>query len=249
MSDKIGDHQLLINDEEAKQCRICLDTDNSTDLISPCLCSGGSAFVHRQCLDRWRSENIRGIGFKSCDICHFEYVIESIDSDEKAERTRRLKYYFYVTRDTTLLILFIQLIIIGLTLMIKRIDKNSGNIRDKFPEWMNGFVIYYLTAIIIILALIGFITLIIGQCSSSTRSNCNFSGSSVGGLILIIIFVLIGLIVGIVLCVKMFKEIMKSHTDKLWLRQEAKKYIVKDFQGHREELEKYNLTLASLTMP
>ncbi|CAF3354862.1 unnamed protein product, partial [Rotaria sp. Silwood2] len=32
---------------------------------------------------------------------------------------------------------------------------------------------------------------------------------------------------------------MKHHTSKLWLRQEAEKYIIKDFQGRRKELEKY----------
>ncbi|UJR07346.1 hypothetical protein I4U23_011632 [Adineta vaga] len=248
MSNEIEDHRLLINDEEPKQCRICLDTDNSTDLISPCLCSGGSAFIHRQCLDRWRSENIRGIGFKSCDICHFEYVIESVNNDEIAERTRRLKYYLYVTRDTTVLFLLVQLVIVGVAFIIKLIDKNSEHIKDNFPQWMNVFVIYYLSAVIVLLALIGFITLIIAQCSSNSRGGCNLNGGSGCGIVLLIFFVLIGLVVGIVLSAKILQEIVERHTNKLWLRQEAKKYIVKDFQRHRDELEKYNLTLAALAI-
>jgi hypothetical protein len=32
---------------------------------------------------------------------------------------------------------------------------------------------------------------------------------------------------------------MKHHASKLWLRQEAEKYTVKDFQGRRGDLEKY----------
>jgi len=55
-----------------KQCRICLETDNENDLISPCLCSGSSADVHRKCLDNWRSLNTNGKAFKFCNVCEFE---------------------------------------------------------------------------------------------------------------------------------------------------------------------------------
>ncbi|CAF1355767.1 unnamed protein product [Adineta steineri] len=243
--------------DESKQCRICLDTDNPDDLISPCLCSGGSAFIHRQCLDRWRSENIRGIGFKSCDICHFEYVIETIVDDPKAERTRLLKYYAFVIRDTTALILLVQLVILGLTFIVKRLDKKSENIKNQFPNWMNTFIIYYLTTVIILLALIGFIAMII-LCRSGNwnfnpfstgRSGTNSNGIVACVIVFIIIFVLIGLVVGVFISGVILGKITKHHSSKLWLRQEAQKYVVKDFQGKRAELEKYNLTLASLAMP
>ncbi|CAF4008937.1 unnamed protein product [Rotaria sordida] len=48
---------LTAANNQLKQCRICLDNDNPNDIISPCLCSGGSAYVHRKCLNDWRSEN------------------------------------------------------------------------------------------------------------------------------------------------------------------------------------------------
>ncbi|CAF1545176.1 unnamed protein product, partial [Rotaria sordida] len=51
---------IRVENEQEKQCRICLDTDNSNDIISPCLCSGNSAYVHRKCLNHWRAENKRG---------------------------------------------------------------------------------------------------------------------------------------------------------------------------------------------
>ncbi|CAF4154999.1 unnamed protein product [Rotaria sordida] len=49
---------LTVANNQLKQCRICLDNDNPTDIISPCLCSGGSAYIHRKCLNDWRSENV-----------------------------------------------------------------------------------------------------------------------------------------------------------------------------------------------
>ena len=31
-------------------CRICLDSENNQDLISPCLCKGSQKYVHQTCL-------------------------------------------------------------------------------------------------------------------------------------------------------------------------------------------------------
>ena len=56
-----------------------------------------------------------------------------------------------------------------------------------------------------------------------------------------IVFILafIGLIVGTVFSVILFKKLLNHHSNRLWLRQEANKYVVKDFQGNRKELEMY----------
>ncbi|PWA75769.1 Zinc finger, RING-CH-type [Artemisia annua] len=41
-------------------CRICYqcDGDEDEDLISPCMCKGSHQFVHRSCLDQWRSVKV-----------------------------------------------------------------------------------------------------------------------------------------------------------------------------------------------
>lgn len=41
-------------------CRICLECDGEEDdeLISPCMCKGTQQFVHRSCLDHWRSVQV-----------------------------------------------------------------------------------------------------------------------------------------------------------------------------------------------
>jgi hypothetical protein len=53
---------------------------------------------------------------------------------------------------------------------------------------------------------------------------------------MILICALVGVFVGIFLSAIILKKIMQHHTDKLWLRQETEKYIVKDFQGRRNEI-------------
>lgn len=36
-----------------RQCRICLDTENSQTMIAPCMCSGTSAYIHEECFQRY----------------------------------------------------------------------------------------------------------------------------------------------------------------------------------------------------
>ena len=62
-------------------------------------------------------------------------------------------------------------------------------------------------------------------------------------VILLLLFAVIGLLVGIGLSVISIQNLMKHHASKLWLRQEAEKYTVKDFQGRRGDLEKYKNSL------
>jgi hypothetical protein len=253
----INEDELLPGDNQLKQCRICLDNDNPNDIISPCLCSGGSAYIHRKCLNNWRSENANGKAFKFCDVCQFEYIIETVIDDPKAERERLFKYHFFVIRDLTLITLLIQSVIVGLAFLLKRIDRNSSNIKNLFPDSMNGYVVYYLSGFILLLAIVGLIASIIFCCASvnsgssgsssrrstSSRYSSGSSSNSNGffGVVVAVVLIcaFVGMFVGIVLSVIVLRKIMKHHTSKLWLRQEAEKYVVKDFTGKRKELEKY----------
>ncbi|XP_062218120.1 uncharacterized protein LOC133918311 isoform X3 [Phragmites australis] len=43
--------------QDVPQCRICLDNEGD-DLIAPCRCKGTQKYVHRSCLDNWRSTKV-----------------------------------------------------------------------------------------------------------------------------------------------------------------------------------------------
>ncbi|KAJ6727586.1 RING/FYVE/PHD ZINC FINGER SUPERFAMILY PROTEIN [Salix purpurea] len=53
----------LVNPDQP-QCRICLDIGGE-DLIAPCHCKGTQKYVHRSCLDNWRSTKE---GFAFCSL-------------------------------------------------------------------------------------------------------------------------------------------------------------------------------------
>ena len=50
-------------------CRICFENDTVDSLIAPCLCKGGSMFVHRRCLNKWIQINPNISTKYRCMVC------------------------------------------------------------------------------------------------------------------------------------------------------------------------------------
>ena len=42
-------------------CRICLENEDSKNLISPCNCTGSQQYVHKECLNKWQETMISNI--------------------------------------------------------------------------------------------------------------------------------------------------------------------------------------------
>jgi len=72
----------------SRECRICLEKGGSSmfSLIAPCLCKGTSAFVHRECLDKWRAQSARAFSF--CRECGFEYRLTHNISEATFTKSR-----------------------------------------------------------------------------------------------------------------------------------------------------------------
>lgn len=58
-------------------CRICLEENKNFELISPCKCSGTSAWVHRECLESWRMHDVNNSSSR-CTECLVEYTFDNI---------------------------------------------------------------------------------------------------------------------------------------------------------------------------
>ena len=93
-----------------KECRICFDNayQGDNEFISPCLCNGTSKYIHKKCLEKWRSfaDNLKAR--KKCMACNAEYQIKKsfpietyfikfINFDEHSDHQESILNIFYIT--------------------------------------------------------------------------------------------------------------------------------------------------------
>ena len=64
---------------ETNVCRFCLETDSTTNMITPCDCRGSCAFVHRDCLRQWLDNS------DTCNICDSKYHSSSLSVKQLTE--------------------------------------------------------------------------------------------------------------------------------------------------------------------
>ena len=62
-------------DEDTKQCRICLalDCDDLRPLVQPCACRGSAKWIHIACLEEWRRKSPKEDAAYRCGQCNEEY--------------------------------------------------------------------------------------------------------------------------------------------------------------------------------
>lgn len=79
-------------------CRFCFEDDDASAMISPCKCKGTSEFVHKACLDKWRSMTSKNND--TCYTCRSHYNEERgwrrfedfIRRQREEEMRQRLEY-------------------------------------------------------------------------------------------------------------------------------------------------------------
>ncbi|KAH7674689.1 Zinc finger RING/FYVE/PHD-type protein [Dioscorea alata] len=109
------EHTNLVN-ADLPQCRICLDTEGD-DLISPCHCKGTQKYVHRSCLDNWRSTK-EGFAFAHCTECRAVFILRANVPPDRW--WLRLKFQFLVVRDHALIFIIVQLVVAFLGMLVYR---------------------------------------------------------------------------------------------------------------------------------
>ena len=105
------------------ECRICFEDASRCDLITPCYCSGTSAFVHHSCLQRWRETS--ALAARRCAECHYMYNLVLQYPLEV------YKFKQYTTREASILRCILAATVITLIIFIRMIDIHSGFVFQK----------------------------------------------------------------------------------------------------------------------
>ena len=174
--------------EDSRECRLCFE--GGGDLIAPCSCSGTSKWVHRACLNRWRSMNHNPRAFTHCSECQFEYRLE-LTARTQPEMQRRIQ--LRVARDSSLVFAMVQSVICTAAVLVRCGDPNERMVKavglrqlpgqDESHGLLNALehhkTTYYICGFLSTLAVVGVVAacVIIHDCLCG-RSNGRSSSSS-----------------------------------------------------------------------
>ena len=80
-------------------CRICLESEGDTPLISPCLCRGSAGLCHSACLQTWlrTKETSKPSDLLRCGVCKGRYHVK-IAYEEEGNRISNTKDLFKGSR-------------------------------------------------------------------------------------------------------------------------------------------------------
>lgn len=158
IGDEVTCHLITATDQQ--QCRICLDS-GGLDLIAPCHCKGTQKYVHRSCLDNWRSTK-EGFAFAHCTECRALFILRANAPPDRW--WLRLKFQFLVARDHAFIFVIVQLIVAFLGVLVYKFYGEELREMFGYDEHPYGFYTMAVLAIVLVGLLYGFfIAIICGQ--------------------------------------------------------------------------------------
>ncbi|KAK1550704.1 hypothetical protein Q3G72_023435 [Acer saccharum] len=235
-------------------CRICLESDGEPDdeLISPCMCKGTQQFVHRSCLDHWRSVK-EGFAFSHCTTCKAQFHLQVALFEENS--WRQIKFRLFVARDVFFVFLAVQTAIAAMGTFAYLMDKD-GAFRNSFSDGWDRILskhpipFYYCLGVMAFFVLLGFFGLIL-HCSSLNSNDPRMAGcqnccygwgildcfpASMEAcfalvIVFVVIFAILGIAYGFLAATMAIQKIWQKHYHILTKRELTKEYIVEDLHG------------------
>lgn len=235
-------------------CRICLESDTELigdELISPCMCKGTQQFVHRSCLDHWRSVK-EGFAFSHCTTCKAQFHLHVEQLEDYS--WRKIKFRIFVARDVILVFLAVQTVISLMGGFAYLMDKD-GNFRNSFDDGWDRILsrhpipFYYCIGVMAFFAMLGFFGLIV-HCSSNNSDPCLAGGRNCCygwgildcfpasmeacfalAIVFVVIFAIVGIAYGFLAATMAIQRIWQRHYHILTKRELTKEYVVEDLAG------------------
>jgi hypothetical protein len=245
------------------QCRICLEDAERKDLIAPCSCSGSSKWVHRRCLDQWRTTR-EDRAFARCTECLESYTLININDNAEARARRKRKYYWALAKDFGGAFVLTQSIIIISALFIYGCDWKQHFI-ENFQAKDHPKLFYYGMGLLLDLAILGMFAFFSGSgnyCNDCNDSgscghvycfDCNFGSCECGEaaivivFIIIVAFILLGLVALVVGGVAFVQRAVQRHAHILQKRELAQDIVVADLANDATDIEAPALTISTPT--
>ncbi|XP_031096777.1 uncharacterized protein LOC116001016 isoform X2 [Ipomoea triloba] len=231
-------------------CRICLETDvrQGDELIAPCLCKGTQEFVHRKCLDHWRSVK-EGFAFTHCTTCKAAFRLEV--KEVKFDIVTRIKHKLFVVRDFFIHFVIAQAVIAVLSGYAYLVDYKGfvHNFVDKYFTFLSSqpsISFYYsmgALGFLIALGFVCFITICAWLANLDGRiaglQNCvlamfmwNWIPAATALILTIYVFAVCGVAYGLFLATTIVHKSWHRHYRILMKRNLTKVYVVMDQHGH-----------------
>jgi hypothetical protein len=154
-------------------------------MIAPCKCRGSIKWVHRECLDMWRSVSSNPKAFGACTTCNEPYYYEAVSSVSTS--AAKLKMALLILRDYSLVIVVVGFIALISTLLgaifTYWMDSLLEFTADYLPELHSSILIYTvfllvagLTLFFAMIGLIGLIVLLVRALSKNSRESRPYPG-------------------------------------------------------------------------
>ena len=136
---------------QLNSCRICFEEDDINNMIYPCRCSGTSKFIHKECLNQWRTLCNNSDAFYKCFECNYKYNIINNENNEKTIFDKCIEFF----SNYIMVFLFFNILIVTFIFnVIVYIDKNHNLVKIIF----NNYSIKHLTDYYLLLSTIFYIS-------------------------------------------------------------------------------------------
>ncbi|OZJ04802.1 hypothetical protein BZG36_01857 [Bifiguratus adelaidae] len=211
-----------------------LATPIQNPLIHPCHCKGSMAWVHLNCLNRWRQESPRQESYIQCDTCGYRYNIA------RPKYVRVLANPVFVRLVTLFIVVFAIILTAYLVKVIDVVILHHSPLED--PDWyeVHGPTIwwmdrFYFAVGLLCISLMGFVYLVFHglrygldslQCCPGggfypyTACYCGDCGAAAGGdaaaagamiflvalLVIVVVFGMMGALIGVYCMVDRFVQ-------------------------------------------
>ncbi|KAL3825124.1 hypothetical protein ACJIZ3_021153 [Penstemon smallii] len=247
-------------------CRICLQSQSENDerLISPCMCKGTLQFVHRSCLDRWRSIK-EGFAFSHCTTCKAQFHLRVAKLEDNPW------HKVFIARDVCLAFLAVQITVIAIGGFLYILDEDESvwlshswdHIHSKHPV-----LFYYCVGVIYFFVLLGMwgVVLHCGDpnyhdprlpCCEHCSYGCGIldyfprTMETLVGLLFLLVAAILGIAYSLIAVILAIQRTWQRFHHILTNRVLTQEYIVEDLRGcytspkldpkHEERLKRLNL--------